>query len=60
MLEVQRRREEVGVRADPIESAGAGGSEGRDYFRVVDDFINNLLSSNSEAFNQQIEQENGQ
>ncbi len=67
MLEIQRQREE-GQREERRETMvdasaeGAGGDAGVgvDYYDVVDNLINSTISSDSEAFNQQIEQENGQ
>ena len=63
MLNLQRQREERRERivGDPA-SDTAGGTAGAtvDYYSAVDNLISATISSDSEAFNQQIEQENGQ
>ena len=62
MLERQRQHDEVRERTggEPTDGGAQGGSTGVDYYNVVDNVINNTISSDSEAFNLQIEQENGQ
>ena len=62
MWEIERRREEERpARAgDPAEGAGGGVATAIECFNAVDDLISSTISSDSEAFNQQIEQENGQ
>ena len=61
MLEIERRREVERTRrgGEPVGNAQGGSSE-VDYYSAVDNLISSTISSNSEAFNLQIEQENGQ
>ena len=63
MLNLERQREERRERVggESAEASGAGGADtGVDYYDVVDNLISSTISSDSEAFIQQIEQENGQ
>jgi hypothetical protein len=64
MLEREREREERRERtADgPTDDAFSSGAAhaAAEYYNVVDDLINRTISSNSEAFLQQVEQESGQ
>jgi len=64
MLEREREREERRERAfgDPADDAFSSGAAhaAADYYNAVDELINRTLSSDSEAFLQQVEQENGQ
>ena len=63
MLNLERQREErrEQICGDPADGA-AGNAAGSavDYYSVVDNLINSTISSDSEAFMQQVEQENGQ
>ena len=63
MLQRERRSEEPRERAAG-EPAGGGITNslqaGEDFYSAVDNAINNAMSSNSELFIAQIEQENGQ
>jgi hypothetical protein len=63
MLQRERRREEPRERgADEPAASGVTNSipTSDDFYSAVDNAINNAMSSNSELFNAQIEQENGQ
>lgn len=62
MLERERQREERRTRAagDPVGGAQGGTTPSVDYYAAVDNLITSTISADSEAFNQQIEQENGQ
>ena len=62
MLEYERRREERRERSagDPSQNAPAGGDTTLTYFQEVDELIRSIISADSEMFNQQMEQENGQ
>ncbi len=62
MLQRERRREETRERmvGEPEGGGGGNSTAGLDYYNAVDNAINNAISSNSELFISQIEQENGQ
>ena len=61
MREIERVREREEQRQQPSgDAAGSTTGGGTNFFNVVDQPINNTVSADSEAFNQQIEQENGQ
>ena len=63
MLQRERRRDreqEAGAGDPSCGSAGNARQTAEMYYNAVDDAISRALSSNSELFNVQVEQENGQ